>query len=169
MSTNLLPVIKQYRAKFDAQKKTQSVPFNTCPIINDVAEYILDRDKKPGRIRIVRRLEEVRAANARLRELGIEWYELCRDLLDELELTVRMKSREPKDKFSRVCSLSPCSRKISDRNRSTVCTRCWNTRPDETATVWERVRTGKSKLLCGGCGKCLDCLRIERNEGRIVP
>ena len=91
MNTNLLPVIKQYRAKFNTQKRSQSVPGNTCPIINDVVEFILERDKKPGRVRIVRRLDEVRTANHRLRELGIEWYELCRDLLDELELTVKMK------------------------------------------------------------------------------
>jgi Pyruvate/2-oxoacid:ferredoxin oxidoreductase delta subunit len=164
LNTNLLPIIKQYRAKFNTQKRSQSVPRNTCPIINDVVEFILERDKKPGRVRIVRRLDEVRTANHRLRELGIEWYELCRDLLDELELTVKMKEKEPKDKFQRSCSLSGCERKISDRNKSTVCTHCWNNRPDETLTVWERVRTGKFKLPCEGCGKCLDCLRIERGQ-----
>jgi hypothetical protein len=101
MSKELLAVIKEYRDKFLEQKGTQLVPANTCPLINDVAEFILDRDRRPGRIKIARKLEGVRHANARLRELGVEWYELCRDLLDALELTVKMKEKKEVTKIDK--------------------------------------------------------------------
>lgn len=139
LSNKLLPVIKEYRVKFEEQKKRQKIPDNTCPVINEVAEFILARDKAPGRVRIVRRLEIARQANSALRQIGIDWYELCRDLLDELEMTQKLYGQKAKDGYSRGCILPRCERKISDRNKSGVCTHCWNHRPDETAAVWAEV------------------------------
>lgn len=76
--------------KFGRQRMTQHIPTSTCPLIDDIQVGILDG--KPN-ADLIRQLEEVREANHQLRLRGIEWYELCRDLLDDLEMTLKLRSK----------------------------------------------------------------------------
>ena len=87
----LLKVVKQYRKKFNKQKKGQKVPKNTCPLIDDVLS-VFEPDAFEAD-----RLEQIREANSNLRQLGIDWYELCRDLLDDLELTLKLQEKLSRD------------------------------------------------------------------------
>lgn len=47
------------------------------------------------------------------------------------------KLKVPKQsRFTRTCSLPGCDKPILTKNRSGICTHCWNNRPDEVAVIW---------------------------------
>jgi hypothetical protein len=89
MNGSLPPVIKEYRAKFNKQKKQQRIPANTCPAIDALQRYMYG-DGDMTKLSAFRKLEGLRESNTKLRQIGIDWYELCRDLLDDLEMTQKL-------------------------------------------------------------------------------
>jgi len=82
----LLDLIGVYRARFDKQKASQHIPPNTCPLIDEIID---DLDQDGGDMEEI--MEVIRDSNECLRELGRNWYELARDFIDDLEMTVKIR------------------------------------------------------------------------------
>lgn len=91
----LKAVIAKHREEFISCKMRQVIPDHTCPIINGVLRETGDnRFKCDCRDLIETRMEDIRQANIELRNLGVLWYEFARDLIDDLEMTVKLEERK---------------------------------------------------------------------------
>lgn len=55
--------------------------------------------------------------------------------------------RLKRETFSRECSHPDCTNHISDRNKSGICTQCWNERPDFAAKKWEQVTAANALTM----------------------
>ena len=67
------------------KKKAPKIPDFTCPDIDHIMEYVEKTDKL-NRTQLAyfkRRMEKLRTSNDKLRESGIYWYDITKDLLDE--------------------------------------------------------------------------------------
>lgn len=51
-----------------------------------------------------------------------------------------------KNMFSRDC-IGRCGNKISDRNKSGICTGCWTSTPDWAAEQWDTIRNQESQKV----------------------
>ena len=67
------------------KKKAPKIPDFTCPDIDHIMEYVEKTDKL-NRIQLAyfkRRMEKLRTSNDKLRDSGIYWYDVVKDLLDK--------------------------------------------------------------------------------------
>jgi len=67
------------------KKKSPKIPDFTCPDIDHIMEYVEKTDKL-NRTQLAyfkRRMEKLRNSNDRLRDSGIYWYDVVKDLLDK--------------------------------------------------------------------------------------
>jgi hypothetical protein len=67
------------------KKKAPKIPNFTCPDIDHIMEYVEKTDKL-NRIQLAyfkRRMEKLRTSNDKLRDSGIYWYDVVKDLLDK--------------------------------------------------------------------------------------
>jgi hypothetical protein len=78
-----------HRQLFDFLKREQVLPANTCPLIDEVLDELEIRHGV-----VPRNMEEIRSANSSLRNTGRTWYEFARDLLDDLEMTLKLHTKE---------------------------------------------------------------------------
>lgn len=72
------------------------IPCETCPDIDEI-KTMIDTTEKIDTEAVLSKLEELRGANAKLRELGKFWYEQCEEAIDFYEGYVDEKLREQKD------------------------------------------------------------------------
>ena len=67
------------------KKKAPKIPNFTCPDIDHIMEYVEKTDKL-NRTQLAyfkRRMEKLRTSNDKLRDSGIYWYDVVKDLLDK--------------------------------------------------------------------------------------
>ena len=67
------------------KKKAPKIPDFTCPDIDHIMEYVEKTDKL-NRTQLAyfkRRMEKLRTSNDKLRDSGIYWYDVVKDLLDK--------------------------------------------------------------------------------------
>jgi hypothetical protein len=69
------------------RRKAPKVPNITCPAIDDLQKIIADHHDREKLINLrrcksmVNRLEKLRVANEQLRESGIYWHDVCKDII----------------------------------------------------------------------------------------
>jgi len=67
------------------KKKAPKIPDFTCPDIDHIVEYVEKTDKL-NRIQLSyfkRRMEKLRTSNDKLRDSGVYWYDVVKDLLNK--------------------------------------------------------------------------------------
>ena len=67
------------------KKKAPKIPDFTCPDIDHIMEYVEKTDKL-NRIQLSyfkRRMEKLRTSNDKLRDSGVYWYDVVKDLLNK--------------------------------------------------------------------------------------
>ena len=67
------------------KKKAPKIPDFTCPDIDHIIEYVEKTDKL-NRIQLSyfkRRMEKLRTSNDKLRDSGVYWYDVVKNLLDK--------------------------------------------------------------------------------------
>jgi hypothetical protein len=67
------------------KKKAPKIPDFTCPDIDHIMEYVEKTDKL-NRIQLSyfkRRMEKLRISNDKLRDSGVYWYDVVKDLLNK--------------------------------------------------------------------------------------
>jgi len=67
------------------KKKAPKIPDFTCPDIDHIIEYVEKTDKL-NRIQLSyfkRRMEKLRTSNDKLRDSGVYWYDVVKDLLNK--------------------------------------------------------------------------------------
>lgn len=83
------PILDYSRLK----KKAPSIPDITCPAIDSILESLEKFASKERKYSIrnfnsmKRRLEKLRTANEKLRESGIYWNQVCKDILKNIRKT----------------------------------------------------------------------------------
>jgi hypothetical protein len=67
------------------KKKAPKIPDFTCPDIDHIISYVEDKDllNRTQLAYFKRRMEKLRTSNDKLRESGIYWYDITKDLLDK--------------------------------------------------------------------------------------
>jgi hypothetical protein len=93
MTSDLLEAVRDWRSAFLRQKADQEIPGHTCPMIDGVLESLGDGDCVCLGL-VERRMEKIRSANLDLRTLGRDWYEFARDMLDDLEMTIKIANKK---------------------------------------------------------------------------
>lgn len=93
--TALEEAIRDWRSSFLRQKSDQEIPNHTCPVINGVLRDLKDGDCICHEL-VSGQMEKIRSANLGLRTLGRDWYEFARDMLDDLEMTIKLTKKEDK-------------------------------------------------------------------------
>ena len=79
---------RKYNLKI-LKKQAPSIPDFTCPDIDNVIRDLEDCYgvplKRLSLYKLKRRLEKLRKANDRLRQSGVYWYEIVKDLLSDIK------------------------------------------------------------------------------------
>jgi hypothetical protein len=67
------------------KKKAPKIPDFTCPDIDHIISYVEDKDllNRTQLAYFKRRMEKLRNSNDKLRDSGIYWYDITKDLLDK--------------------------------------------------------------------------------------
>lgn len=87
-------------SKIQERKRTNGkIPNETCPIIDELLsfqEYVPENERK----QFIDSLEELRRDNAKLRELGVDWYKFCNELSDDADEIIEDIEKE-RDEYER--------------------------------------------------------------------
>lgn len=81
------------------KKDNGKIPEETCPRIDKLLELkdLLPENEKENFVNL---LEDLRKDNSKLRELGVDWYHFCEELVDESDKTIK-DIEEERDEFEK--------------------------------------------------------------------